>query len=347
MTLPRVTIAIPCLNEERHIAACVTDAATQDYPRNLIEILVADGGSSDGTRKILSAMARRDRRIRVLDNPTRIQATGLNVAIRSSSGDVIVRMNAHARYAKDYVRASVRALARTGADNVGGPFPGRAMRSQHPGTRFQRAVSLALESKLGLGGAAHHEGTNGRWVATVWCGAFRRRAFERAGLFDPNAITNEDAELNHRIRAAGGGVYLDPSIAAHLHPRTSHREVARQFFRYGFGRARTMLKHGSLTWRPLVPAAALASGAAAMLFAPRVAYAMLASYAGASLEEAVRLGSHEGVIGVATIASVFPVMHVAQACGLAAGLVHHALHPSWSTREELLPSRDALRRDVA
>ncbi|HEY5938435.1 MAG TPA: glycosyltransferase family 2 protein, partial [Kofleriaceae bacterium] len=245
---PRVTIAMPSFNEEGYIAACIASVQAQDYPPDLIEILVADGRSTDRTREILAELSTVDPRIRMIDNPARLQAAGLGLLVKAATGDIIVRMDVHAEYAPDYVRTCVETLERTGADNVGGAQRAKAK------TFFQRALCAALESPLGVGGARYRSSEAEGFVDTVFLGAFRRRVFETIGLWDPGAITNEDAELNQRILDAGGQIYLSRDIVVHYFPRDSFKSLATQYYRYGRGRARTLLKLGRFpTIRPLVP----------------------------------------------------------------------------------------------
>src|ERR1041384_5982425 len=114
---PRVTIAMPAYNEEHYIEACIASVQAQDYPRDLIEILNADGRSTDRTREILARLAAADPRIRVVENPARLQAAGLGLLVKESTGDIIVRMDVHAEYAPNYVRTCVETLEKTSADN--------------------------------------------------------------------------------------------------------------------------------------------------------------------------------------------------------------------------------------
>jgi glycosyltransferase involved in cell wall biosynthesis len=315
-----VTIGMPCLNEERFIEHCVRSVLAQDYPRDRIEVLVADGRSSDRTREILERLIAEDPRIRLVDNPERLQAAGMNEIVRMARGEIVVRMDVHCEYAPDYVRKCVEVLEKTGADNVGGAQRARAT------TLFQRALCAALSSPLGVGGAKYRSPENEGFVDTVFLGAFRRRVFETVGLYDPRAITNEDAELNQRIIDAGGKIYLSKDIVVHYHPRESFRALAKQYYTYGRGRARTLLKHKKLlSIRPALPFL-MVCGASALLATsavqPITPFAF-AAYALATGAEAVRIGSSAGASAVPLVWAIFPVLHLSHGIGFAAGLIRY------------------------
>lgn len=333
-SLPVVTIAMPCLDEERHIEACLRGALAQDYPRNRLEVMVADGGSRDRTREIVARIAAEDPRVVLVDNPARLQAAGMNEIIRRASGEVIVRMDVHAEYASDYVRRSVEVLERTGADNAGGAARTRAT------SPFQRAVCAALDSPLGVGGSKYRNPENEGFVESVFNGAFRRSIFERVGLYDPGAITNEDAELNQRILDAGGRVYLSRDIVVHYHPRDRAGKLATQYYKYGRGRARTVLKHRKLlSLRPIIPFLMVFAGAVLAATSPLHAVTPWAfgAYAALAGVEAVRVGARGGLRQVALVWGIFPILHVAHGVGFAAGLVHYGRHPDWREPELLAP----------
>jgi glycosyltransferase involved in cell wall biosynthesis len=323
---PFVNIAMPCLNEAPYIEACLRSVLSQDYPADRFEIVVADGGSSDGTLAILQRVVNRDPRVRVVTNPRRIQATGLNEAIAVARGEVVVRMDVHCEYAPDYVRRCVEVLEATGADNVGGAQRAKAK------TSFQRALCAALESPLGVGGARYRSPDNEGDVDTVFLGAFRRSVFERVGGYDPGAITNEDAELNQRILAAGRRVYLSPSIVVHYFPRPDLWSLAKQYFSYGRGRARTLCKHRGLpSWRPLVPFAFTVAVVALALIPALWPVAPLAigTYMALTGLEALRVSKGEGLRAFPVIWTLFLVMHGAHAIGFAAGLCRYVWKPDW------------------
>lgn len=333
--LPFVTIAMPCLDEERYIEACLASVLAQDYPADLLEVVIADGGSRDRTRAIVARIAAAEPRVSLVENPARIQAAGMNEAIRRAKGDVVVRMDVHCEYATDYVRRCVEALERTGADNAGGAQRARAE------TPFQRALCAALGSPLGVGGAKYRSAEAEGFVETVFLGAFRRTVFERVGLYDPRAVTNEDADLNERLTAAGGRIYLSRQVVVHYAPRDSLRRLAVQYFRYGRGRARTILKHRRVpSLRPVLPF--LMALAATVLIAvpahhPVVPFAALV-YLMLTAFEAVRVGWRLGLAGLLTVWVIFPVLHFSHGAGVAAGLVHYLRHPDWQA-PELLPPR--------
>lgn len=331
---PFVTIAIPCLNEAMHIERCLRDALGQDYPSDRLEVIAVDGGSTDGTRAILERVTREEPRARWLPNPRRIQAHGLNVAFRAARGDVLVRFDAHAEYAPDYVAQCVAVLERTGAANVGGAQRAKAH------SPFQHSLCAALESPLGVGGAAYRSPFKEGYVDTVFCGAFRREILERVGLYDPNAITNEDAELNQRILRAGARIYLSRSIVAHYHPRGTLRELARQYFRYGTGRARTLLKHGQFAnGRPFVPFVGLVGAAGVVLFTPKLISCMaFGGYLALTGMEAYRVTRRNKEACMLSAWAIFPTLHFAHGAGMAAGLVRYTLRRDWG-RPEYLKSR--------
>jgi glycosyltransferase involved in cell wall biosynthesis len=321
-----VTIAMPCLNEEPYLEACLRSLVAQDYPPDRLEILVGDGGSTDGTVEVLAGAARSDPRIRLVVEPHSAgrsvghrwpHGAALNQMILEARGEVIVRMDVHCEYAPDYVRRCVEELERTGADNVGG--------AQRLASRsfFQAAVCAALRSPLGTGGARYRDPEAEGDVDTVFLGAFRRDVFDRIGGFQPGEGGNEDADLNQRIVEAGGRVHLSRGIVVRYFPRDSLGAVARQYFRHGRGRAGTVLRRGRpLTLRPLVPFLALgvASGLAAVSPLRPLFGLCAVAYAATTGFEALRVGWSLGPRGVAVVWAIFPVMHVAHGLGFAAGL---------------------------
>ena len=211
----RVSVIAPMWNEAAHIDGFVADIAAQDFDGEL-ELLVADGASTDGSVERLRGAAEREGiEVTVLDNPARWVSAGLNSCIRAATGGLIVRVDCHSRYPTDYVRRCVAAAEETGAENVGGIFIpiGR--------TGTERAVACAMNSPFGgIHWTRHGEGERVE-VDTVPYGAFTPDAFERAGLFDETLVRNQDDEFNLRLRLAGGKIVLDPAIRIFYTPRGS------------------------------------------------------------------------------------------------------------------------------
>ncbi len=252
---PTVTIAIPTLDEAAHIRGLIEHFLAMRYP-NLAEILVADGGSTDGTREIVREIGARDARVRLVENPGRIQAAGLNLALAQAQGEVFLRADAHCGYADDYVEACVETLVETGALNAGGAqrFVAR--------TAFQAGAALASRSVLGSGGARYRDPGRDGWAETVFLGSFWRETLRELGGYSRKA-TNEDSELNIRLLArappgVGGelpkAVYQSSRIRVEYFPRASLLALFRQYFRYGRGRCGTVLAHpGKSPWRSRLP----------------------------------------------------------------------------------------------
>lgn len=300
---PTVTVAIPTYQEEAHLGACLDAVAAQTYPA-IVEVLVVDGGSTDGTRAVAAGRPG----VRVVDNPRRIQAAALNVALAQACGDVLVRVDGHCVIAPDYVARCVEALQRTGAAMVGG-----AMRPAAAGW-LGRGIAAAMCSPVGAGPARFHRGGPPGWVDTVYLGAYRVATARAAGGYAEDVGVNEDAELAVRMSALGG-VYFDPDIRSTYTPRTTLRAVARQFHRYGRSRAATVRRHPR-------------SLSARQLAAPVLVLALLspARRPVAALYAAVTLAAGLHQAGRARDAAagftlVLPAMHLSWGVGFLRGLV--------------------------
>lgn len=260
MSVPMISVVIPMRNEEAWIARCLGTVLAQDYPWECVEILVADGMSTDGSRRLLAEMAENDPRIRVIDNPGLIVPTGLNLAIAAARGDIIARIDAHTILEPDYLRVGVELLARSAAANVGGPMVCRG------GGPVGAAIARAMHSRFGIG-AVFHFATTETECDTVYMGMWPREVFEEVGLFDAELVRNQDDELSYRIRKAGGRILVTPSMRSLYQNRESWRALARQFYQYGEWKVRVLQKHPrQMSLRHFVPPAfQLGVGGAAAL----------------------------------------------------------------------------------
>jgi len=259
---PAVSVVVPVLNEERHLEAAVTNVLDQEYPGPM-EVVLAVGPSRDRTHDVAAALAARDARVHLVDNPTGRTPAGLNAAIKGSTGEVVVRVDAHSELSPGYVRRAVELLESTGADNVGGLMLAQG------GSPFEKAVARAMGSRLGIGGARFHVGGGEGEAETVYLGVFRRTTLERLGGFDEHFHRAQDWELNHRIRVAGGRIWFSPDLWVTYRPRSSWKAIALQFFRTGRWRGQVTRQYpetASLRYlAPPVTVVAIVAGTAAGL----------------------------------------------------------------------------------
>jgi succinoglycan biosynthesis protein ExoA len=320
---PTVSIVIPVRNEERFIEACLESVLAQDYPADQVEILLVDGKSSDRTRE-LAAGVLADRiacgRARILDNPRGIAPTAMNIGIGASTGTVIVRADGHTVLPPDYVRRSVEVLQETGSQCVGG-----AIRTLGSGA-VGRAIAAAQSSRFGVGGVAFRTGRSiAGPVDTVPFGAWPREVFACIGEFDPELVRNQDDELNHRLRQAGGTVWYDPSIRTDYFATPTLRRFWRQYFQYGEYKIRVAQKrNGFASARHVVPAAFVVGTTASVLLAvarrdPRWALALLGPYAVANGAASVA-AARRTQADPARVAVAFAVLHTSYGTGFLKGM---------------------------
>ena len=232
-----VSVVLPVKNEEGSIASCLKAVLNQDDFGGGMEVLVADGRSTDATRQIVETLRQTHPELILVDNPGGVVSTGFNAAIRQARGRIIVRVDGHTIIARDYVSQCLSALQRSGADNVGGP-----MRAEGDG-HFGNAVALATSSWFGVGGARFHYSEKEEWVDTVYLGAWPREVFDRIGLFDEDMVQNQDDEFNYRLLDHGGRILLCPRIGSRYRVRRSAGALFLQYMRYGYWKVRVMQKH--------------------------------------------------------------------------------------------------------
>ena len=317
--LPSVSVVLAVLDEREFIDAVLTDLLSQDYG-GPYEVIVADGGSTDGTRERLEAWARERSELKVIDNPRMRQAFGLNRAAAMASGEVLVRADGHTTFAQDYVSSSVRTLLETGGA-VGGPMNpvGR--------NRFSRAVAAAMNSPLTMGPGRFHHASSREKVDTVYLGAFPATDFlELGGFRSFPSGSSEDADFYYRWRISGREVYVDPDIRSVYAPRKDVASLWRQYWRYGRGKAEMWWVNGRPpSWRPLAPLA-LAIG----LIAGSVLGGLTGLWWPVLGLMALWLGGLAWVgasseAGLARVMLVAGTMHIAYGVGMLTGLATGAL----------------------
>jgi succinoglycan biosynthesis protein ExoA len=234
----RCLVVIPCLNEVDHIGALI-DQLLEPAERLGMKIVVADGGSTDGTRATVRDFAAREPRIVLLDNPRRLQSAAVNLAVAQfgDEADYFIRIDAHGGYPDDYCERLLEEAVETGADSVV-----VSMVTMGFGA-FQKAAATAQNSRLGNGGSPHREGVPGHWTDHGHHALMRVEAFRKVGGYDESFSHNEDAELDYRLAEAGCRIWMTDKTFMTYYPRASAGALFRQYLNYGRGRAKNILKH--------------------------------------------------------------------------------------------------------
>ncbi len=245
-----ISIIIPMRNEEKFVGTCLNSVLNQLDALPQCEVLCVDGASTDKTRELILQYSTMDPRVKLVDNPQRIVPTGMNSAIQRSRGDIIIRLDCHARYAPDYFRNCIDVLKRTGADNVGGYIDTVPSND----SRTSRSIAAASSSRFGVGGSTFRTGGGEQEVDTVPFGCFRPDVFDRFGMYDERLVRNQDIELNSRIRRGGGKIIISPLIRLTYYTRSTFAGLRQQAFNNGLWNPYTLyLVGGGLRFRHLIP----------------------------------------------------------------------------------------------
>jgi succinoglycan biosynthesis protein ExoA len=306
----RVLVVIPALNEAAHIGP-VIDGLLPFAARSGTRIVVADGGSGDGTQAIVATRMAAGEPVTLLHNPARLQAAAVNLAVQMFGEDAewLIRVDAHAAYPADFCDVLLAEAAQNGADSVvvGMNAVGQGL--------WQAAIAAAQNSRFGNGGAGHRIAPVGRFVDHGHHALMNIAMFRSVGGYDPDFSHNEDVELDLRLRTAGARIWLTAATQVTYFPRRSLRELLQQYFRFGRGRAQNILKHGSRPGLRQIVVIALAPALALALLAPLhwvfalplIVWAMACAVAGVIIAQAA--GDLRGLLA-----------------GVAAG----AMHAAWS-----------------
>ena len=340
--LPLTTVIMPIRDEAAYIKQSLGAVLAQDYPPERIEILVVDGMSGDGTRAIVqqvidelqelpeeSGQSFSDRpmpALVLLDNPSRIVSTALNVGMRHAHGGVIIRVDGHCEIAPDYVRRCVDHLQNDGIDGVGGPLETVGK------TALARIIGVAMSSNFGVGGSPFRTIQRRATQAdTVPFPAYSRAAIERGGPFDEELVRNQDDEYNYRLRKLGAKILLAPDVRSRYYSRTSFRSLSHQYFQYGFWKVRVLQKHPrQMRPRQFVPVAfvtaALGSGALFWVLPASWILPLLVvgSYALANAAASIYTSARKGWQYLPLLPLVYAILHISYGLGFLAGLVRFA-----------------------
>jgi cellulose synthase/poly-beta-1,6-N-acetylglucosamine synthase-like glycosyltransferase len=244
-----VTVIMPIRDEAAYIRVSLEAVLTQDYPRDLIEVIIADGMSTDGTQQIIQEIAAEHARVRIIENLSLTVPAALNSAIALAKGDIIIRVDGHCRVAPDYVRRCVEHLEHDGVDAVGGPI--RTIGE----TPVAQVIAAATSSPFGVGDSTFRTTRSSTVLSdTVPFPAYTRAIIEKAGPYDEELVRNQDDEYNYRLRKLGGKILLASDVISEYYSRSSLGSLWRQYFEYGYWKVRVLQKHPrQMRWRQFVP----------------------------------------------------------------------------------------------
>ncbi len=310
----QVLVVIPTFNEAKHIETCLRSLIENDPLLANATLVVTDGGSTDGTQAIVQSLATTYSQIQLTHNAQRLQSAGINHAVRTFADPklkLLIRCDAHSIYPPNFVSDIVHAFEEhpEAASVV-------SVMDAIGSTCFQRACAWVVDTPLGSGGSAHRGGMTSSWVDHGHHAGFKLDWFNRIGGYDPTFSHNEDAEYDHRLTLAGGKVWLEKDIRLDYQMRPDPRALLKQYWRYGRGRARTILKHKlQPRLRQLIPVINLAFLCVSLLLAPWSGWFLV--------WPGIYLFVLLGVTAVATL-------RLKSVCGIFAGLALGLIHNGWA-----------------
>jgi len=324
-----LSVIIPCRNEERHIVQCLDSIISSDFPKDLLEILVVDGRSSDGTVELLRQRAIRYPFVRLVDNEKKTTPHALNLGIRHARGKYVLILSSHSIIEKNFLKENVISIGKHDADCVGG----RLVTLPANDSIGAQAIASAISNPFGVGNAHFRIGTRRvACVDTVPFGCYKRDVFERIGFFDEELIRNQDDELNFRIIKKGGKVLLNPDIVSYYYARDSLSKLSKMYYQYGYFKPLVTAKIGKLiTWRQVIPSMFVAgltllsilALVSPRLLAPLIALVTIYSLANVASSFSIAVRSGWRLIFVLPIA--FLIVHISYGIGYLRGILDFAV----------------------
>jgi glycosyltransferase involved in cell wall biosynthesis len=317
---PPVSVILPVLNEEHHLESAVDSVLAQVYPGEL-EVLIALGPSRDKTDEVAKAIAKRDSRVRLVENPDGRTTVGMNKCISFAKHDFVVRVDAHSELPEGYIQRGIEILLEVGADELGGIMDAKGR------SAFQKAVAWAYTSRFGVGGASYHVGGAAGEAESAYLGIFRADALTRVGGYDESIIRGEDWDLAQRIKATGGLVWFSPELTVTYWPRGRFEKLIKQFWSTGVWRGdltkRNLAAASKRYFAPPVLVAVVVAGLLAAVFGLVLGILPLAGYLAAVAALAVTAANLSLKARVALLI-VLPSIHFAWGLGFWFGFLRGA-----------------------
>ncbi len=323
INLPFVSVVMPVRNEADFIERSLHAVFVQTYPHDLMEIIVADGQSTDKTRLIIDDLSKTtDICVKIVENPQLIAPTGLNVAIRKSKGEIIVRVDGHCEIAPDYIENCVIHLQKNEAEAVGGPIETIGE------TLTAKAIAVAMSSNFGVGGSAFRcVDDREMYVDTVAFPGYKREIFDKIGMFNEELVRNQDDEFSYRLRKLDGKILLAPDVRVRYYSRSSLKSLWRQYFQYGYWKVRVLQLHPKqMSLRQFVPLAFVVG----IIFLTLLSLfsqlgrwtlvAVVSLYLSANLVATVKSAARAPIASLPIVSLSFAILHFSYGFGFLAGL---------------------------
>jgi len=341
-----VSVIMPVRNEVEFIRLSLSAVLAQDYPEECLEIIVADGMSTDGTREIVQFFQSNRPHMKLIDNHSQIVATGLNSAIARSGGEIVIRVDGHCEITPDYVRRCVQHIYENEVDAVGGPI------ETVGSTPLAQTIAIAMSTPFGVGNSAFRTVNDKEMlVDTVAFPAYTRHALQLAGPFDEELVRNQDDEYNYRLSDLGVKILLAPDVKSKYYSRSSLSSLWRQYWQYGFWKVRVLQKHPrQMHLRQFAPPLFVASLLSAALLAPftlagQVALAaILGLYLIANLTASLYVTRRHGWRHLPLLPVVFAILHLAYGSGFLIGLLK--FFNRWGDKVGKVPPWSAINAPV-
>lgn len=244
-----VSIILPIRNEIGYISQTLESISNQNYPHNLLEIIIVDGISTDNTIEIVKKFQQQNKNVRILFNKDIIVPFSMNLALRKAKGDVLIRVDGHSVLSTDYVWNCVSLLQEHNVDGVGGPMETIGE------TDLSKTIAIAMSSQFGVGNSAFRTTDKDFMeVDTIAFPAYTRAIIEKVGLYDEELVRNQDDEYNYRIREMGGKLLLASDVRSKYYSRGSCPKLWKQYYQYGYWKVRVLQKHPKqMSLRQFVP----------------------------------------------------------------------------------------------
>ncbi len=325
---PFVSIIMPVRNEADFISRSLDAVLNQEWPADKMEVIVADGMSTDQTRELVQVLMKQYVNLRLVDNPGKIAPTGLNAARRHARGEIIIRVDGHCEIAPDYVRCCVQHLCNDpDIDCVGGPI------ETVSGSYIGQTIALGMSSVFGVGGSTFRTVTGKTLlVDTVAFPAYRQRIMQQAGWFDEELIRNQDDEYSYRLRKLGAKILLAADVHVRYYSRSSLSLLCKQYYQYGFWKVRVLQKHlRQMRPRQFAPPLFVAALLLSMLLALFTSFGWLllvtlaGSYILTNLVASLLVAAQARWQYLPLLPGVFAILHLSYGLGFLVGLLRFAL----------------------